>query len=1114
MRRIGNSCGIVLVGALLAAPPALAGGDAGSEFFETTIRPLLVEKCQSCHGADSPKGDLDLTTREAMLAGGFSGPAVVPGKPEESLLIDVVHYEFEPRMPPKGKLADAEIAALTRWIQLGTPWGEAPPVASAAQDRPAVEPGSHWAFQPVGDPAPPDVRGEDWVKTPIDRFVLAKLESEALTPSPPVDRRTFIRRLSVDLTGLPPSPGEVEAFVSDSSEDAYEQLVDRLLASPHYGEQWARHWLDVARYSDTKGYVYAREEPSWVHAWVYRDWVVRSLNDDLPYDQFLLLQLAADQVSSQPEDLAAMGFLTLGRRFLGVTHDIIDDRIDVVTRGALGLTVACARCHDHKFDPIPTSDYYALYGVFKNSAERLVPATNVPNRSDPPSDFESGLLERQTKLGERMAAERAAAAERVRARVTEYLLAQFELNKYPEEGFDQILAETDLIPAFVRRWRDALVRSKIEGDPIFRAWHDLAQLPADDFASHAEEACRALQDLPEEQLNPLVARAFAQPPASPREVAERYGSLMGNVIEQWKARLDEASRNGHPAPAGLTDPASEAVRRVLYGERSPCEVPDESIINVEAYFPTATTEALWQLHSEVDRWLIRSEEAPPHALILVDRQATTNARVFRRGNPATPGEEVPRRFLQALSRDDATPFQNGSGRLELAHAIIDADNPLTARVAVNRVWMHHFGAGLVRTPGDFGTRAEPPTHPELLDWLATRFMAEGWSLKWLHRQIVLSATYRQSASGPADPSVRERAAQLDPENQLLWRMPVHRLSFEEFRDALLTVTGERDPRIGGKATDLFQTPGPRRRTIYGLVQREDLPSVLRTFDFANPDLLIPQRSESTVPQQALFLLNHPFLLDRARALASRAGGDAWDDPSAKVRRLYQLAYQREPTESQLAAALQLVVAARHDPVEEPPPTVADWRYGFGRLDSDSGTVVDFQPLPHFTGTAWQGGASWPDGSLGWVQLTAEGGHPGNDRDHAAVRRWVAPRDLSIRIQSTLTHEVAQGDGIRGFISGSRQGLIQSADVHNTNTRLDVESLDVKAGDTIDFVVDIRDSLNSDQFLWTLVITELGSEEPATWNARTDFGTERTPPLDPWEQLAHVLLMANEFSFID
>ncbi|RUL85832.1 PSD1 and planctomycete cytochrome C domain-containing protein [Tautonia sociabilis] len=1120
MRRSSAWIAIVL---LLPAP--LARGDgveerSAEDFFETTIRPLLVDRCQSCHGRDDPEGGLALTSREAILSGGDSGPAAVAGSPGESFLVEVIGYESEPRMPPKGRLSDAEIAALSRWIELGLPWPgsegasgtPAPPGAEESIGRTSAD---HWAFQPVRRVNPPEV--EDWGRgrSPIDRFVIALLEENGLGLAPEADRRTLIRRLSLDLTGLPPSPEEVEAFLDDESPEAYERLVDRLIASPHFGEQWARHWLDVARYSDTKGYVYGREESAWVHAKSYRDWVVRALNEDLPYDRFLLLQVAADRAAEDPRDLAAMGFLTIGRRFLGVAHDIIDDRIDVVTRGMLGLTVACARCHDHKYDPIPTADYYALYGVFRNSAESLVPAFSEEGASDPEdSEFETGLRDRQAKLAEALAAKRAEAAARARDRVADYLRAQFSLADYPDEAFSQILTADDLIPASVHRWKEALWRAGERGDPVFLPWVEFSRIPPAEFADRAAEVSRSLASAAPGAVNPIVAQAFSDPPSDRDEVADRYGEVFRQIAQEWERLVEEAEAGGKPAPEALPDPDAEAIRLVLFGPSSPCEVPDEPLVNIEFFFPTATTVELWRLQGEVDRWLIRSPEAPPFAGVLVDRETMSEPRVFRRGNPANPGEVVPRRFLQALDGPEAEPFQIGSGRLELARKIVAPENPLTARVAVNRVWMHLFGEGLVRTPGDFGTRAEPPSHPGLLDWLASRFVEEGWSLKWLIREIVSSSVYRQSSGGPSDPAAFDLARRIDPENRLLWRKTAHRLTFEELRDALLAASGELDRRIGGSAEPMFERPFPTRRSLYGRVDRQDLPTVLRVFDFANPDLLVPERAETTVPQQALFFLNHPFVLGRAQALASREEVATAGTPEEAVRRLSRRTLLRDPTPAQLDAALAFVRAAEAEPIAGPPPTAGAWRYGFGQFDEETGTVSGFRPLPYFSGEGWQGGPSWPDPALGWVRLTAEGGHPGNDRDHAAVRRWIAPRDATIQIRSTLIHEVAQGDGIRGFLAGDRLGLIQSAEVHDGRAGFDVEALDVRAGDAIDFVVDVRDTLNSDQFLWAPVISEVGPAGAMTWDARTDFVGEEPPRLGPWEQLAQVLLMSTEFSYVD
>jgi len=942
----------------------------------------------------------------------------------------------------------------------------------------------------------------------VDVFVGAALRKEELTASPPASRQALIRRATIDLTGLPPSPAEVEAFVNDPSPDAYPRLIERLLASPHHGEQWARHWLDVARYSDFKGYVYAREEKRFVHATAYRDWVVRAFNEDMGYDRFLLRQIAADQVEpAGSPHLAAMGFLTLGRRFLGVTHDIIDDRIDVVMRGTMGLTVGCARCHDHKFDPIPTSDYYALYGVFKNCAEKLVPCSPAAIGAAPDKELSS----REKKLRDTMAQRREEQAARVRATVREHLLAQFELEKYPEETFSQILEAKDLNPFVVRRWQSYLEQCRTQHEPVFLAWHAFKQIPAADFAKQSATVTARLR---EDGANPLVVRAFATPPSSMREVAERYGALFDHIETQW-----QALRKTKADAQALPEAAAEALRQVLHGADSPCLVPDEHIANNEMFFTTGVVTELWKLQGEVDRWLIGQPNATGYATILEDRAKPVTSRIFLRGNPLTKGAEVPRGFLTVLSGGHPRPFTQGSGRLELARAIIDPANPLTARVMVNRVWMHHFGQGLVTTPSDFGTRANLPSHPELLDWLALQFIDSGWSVKALHRLIMLSATYQQSSQGPHLETALALDRERDPENRLLWRMNAHRLTFEEARDAWLAAAGRLDLSVGGRPMELFAS-GNTRRTLYTTVDREQLPTVMRTFDFANPDLSTPKRTETTVPQQALFGMNHPFLAAQAKALRRRPDVSTCTSDAARVNLIFRLLLQRPPTPSEAAAAVAFV----HSTVAPDLPLTLEtgkaWQYGFGEWDDLAGRLKSFTPLPHFDGNAWQGGEHWPDVKLGWAQLSPLGGHPGNDRHHAVVRRWTAPADGSYSVSSTVTHEPAAGDGIRAFIGSSSKGQLLAATVHASEAAMNVEELRLKAGDTLDFVVDIGGRLNNNQFLWSPGIRLAGSAGsggdlgPRLWDARADFTKSSVSSLDPWEQFVQVMMLANEFLFVD
>jgi hypothetical protein len=735
---------------------------------------------------------------------------------------------------------------------------------------------THWAFVAPKKPSLPTVTEAAWIKTPVDNFILARLEEGRVLHAPAADKRTLLRRVSFDLTGLPPTAAEVEEFLADKSSGAFKTVVDRLLASPQYGERWGRRWLDVARYSDSKGYVYGREERFFVHSWAYRDWVVRAFNEDLPYDRFLLLQIAADQlVPENSRDLAAMGFVTGGRRFLGVTRDIIDDRIDVVTRGTMALTVSCARCHDHKYDPIPTRDYYSLYGVFESSLDRLVCIGPEPR--------DEGYVKVAAKLAETMKQRREEGEARLQARVGDYLAAQLEMHKYPDEGFDQLLGKEDIIPQSVRRWRDYLARSSRIFHPIFAPWNTLAAIPESQFESKAPAALEQLGKENSSKLNPLVSRAFKTAPKSMREAAERYGRVF--------------------ADASKSSPDGVALVKFLTDQNSPTTIPDIGIIHNEWYFPTTVCEELWKLQGDVDRWLIK-DGSTPHALGLFDREPEHNPRVFIRGNPARLGEEVPRQLPRVVLGEKCGPFQSGSGRLELARAIVRPDNPLTARVMVNRIWQEHFGVGLVRTASDFGLRAEPPSHPELLDWLAIEFINSGWSVKAVHRLILLSSTYQQASGAPSE---------RDPDNRLLSHFSRARLDFEETRDAMLAVSDEIEPRMGGKAAELFAGDN-KRRTLYSIVDRQFLPVTFRTFDFANPDIHTAQRHTTTIPQQALFFLNSPFVADRAKALA-RSGAPP---PKERVARLYEKIYQRRPTAFELKQGLQFVRAAEHEQQPVPP----------------------------------------------------------------------------------------------------------------------------------------------------------------------------------------------------
>ncbi len=751
-------CAMLCVWFVLDAGAAVSRADSFTPeqigFFETSIRPVLATHCYPCHSAQAKKlkAGLRLDSRAGVLAGGDSGPAIVAGDPAKSLLCKAVsHGDPDTAMPPKGKLDERVIANLARWVTQGAPW----PAEQASTTAPKTEwdwlalRRKHWAFQPMQRPVPPAVANPEWARGPIDRFILARLEAAGMAPAPAADRRTLLRRASFDLIGLPPTPAETDAFARDPNPDAFERVVERLLASPHYGERWARHWLDVARYSDgLGGFLDGPDKRG--EAWRYRDWVVKALNRDLPFDRFVTSQIAGDLLDDG--SATATGFLALGPTYVsdGGTEDgkavalaeTLDDRVDTVTRGLLGLTVSCARCHDHKFDPIPTQDYYSLAGVFQNTRNNECPAPETP-------------------------------------------------------------------------------RAEIDG---------------------YERGQKAI-----------------------RECESQLGSI----------------RNG-----------AKQAKRGLSAEE---------------------TEAVAAKEKELARWKAEAPAKYPVVHAVAD-SGNADMRVALRGNLLKPGEVAPRRFLRIVAGEAPRPFTRGSGRLELAGAIVDPENPLTARVLVNRVWMHHFGRALVRTPDNFGMAGEKPTHPELLDWLARDFIGSGWSLKHLHRAIMLSAAYRM------DSHTDRHRFEKDGDNRLLWRMEPRRLDAEAWRDALLAVTGDLDPTLGGPSTEsILQSP---RRTLYSVISRNgdrfESDDFLRLFDLPSARATSGGRTASIVPQQFLFAMNNPFMAKRAAALVTRLPRGT---TPARIDGTYRLLYGRPPTGRELQVGVAFLETGA---TAGAPPSTASW----------------------------------------------------------------------------------------------------------------------------------------------------------------------------------------------
>ncbi len=875
------------------------------EFFENHIRPLFADNCYPCHSEGKKiKGGLRLDSRAKLMEGGDSGPAIVPGDPEASRLIKAVRYQDKDlQMPPKDKkLSAVQIAALEAWVKMGAPM----PKATVAKSQPSdfeVARARHWAFQPVRKPEPPKVKNSRWVQTPVDNFALAKLEQKHLTPAPRADRRTLLRRVYYDLVGLPPTMAEVEAFEHDRRPDAYSQVVDRLLASPHYGERWGRYWLDVARYADTKGYLAGGEERRYAFSYTYRDYVVRAYNDDKPYDQFLIEQIAADRLplGENKAALAAEGFLTLGRRFLNNQNDIIDDRIDVITRGTLGLTVACARCHDHKFDPISTRDYYALHGVLASSEEPaelplLQPIADTPAYED--------YLQAKAGIEKEIAAfeeqEIARFQADLRQNVGDYLLAAHDVTGLADPSkFDDFAGERKVLPVVLHRWIADLKQRAAQPDPVFGPWFELAKLDGPGFATNTAPVLTRLKTDPA-GVNPVVAQALSErAPDSLKQVAAAYTKLFQHIDREWKTNLTTAAAEKKTAPTTLSDPPHEALRQLLYADNAPPHLPEAEVRKVHA---RRLREGAAPLRNKIEALSWTQPGVPLRAMALVDRPQPHDSPVFLRGNPGNPGVKVPRRFLEVLSLRPSAPFTNGSGRLELARAIASPGNPLTARVYVNRVWLHHFGRGLVGTPGDFGVRTAAPVQRELLDYLAASFVENGWSAKKLHRLIVLSATYQQSSD--ANP----RCVAADPENHLLHHMNRQRLDFEALRDTLLADSGRLDLTVGGLPVDIVAEPFSPRRTVYGLIDRQNLPGLFRTFDFANPDTSSQGRFHTTVPQQALFMLNSPFVVEQARALVQRDEVRRAKNRAEAIDALYRLTLQRPAERGEIRLAEKYLAA--------------------------------------------------------------------------------------------------------------------------------------------------------------------------------------------------------------
>lgn len=876
-------CGLLLavVGTSVVAADEQVDSE-GMEFFEKNVRPLLVAHCYDCHSGEEQQGGLQLDSRDGLLHGGDSGAAAVPKDADASLIIQAVRYtNRELQMPPENRLSDAEIAILEEWVRRGLPDPRSKAVEAGPPTGMSLDEGKQfWSMQPIADPAVPEVQHADWVQTPVDAFVLHRLEEAGLRPAPQADRRTLIRRVTFNLTGLPPTAQEIDDFLNDESEDAWSKVIERLLASPQYGVRWGRHWLDVARYADSNG---LDENLAYGHAWRYRDYVVDAFNSDKPFDRFLIEQLAGDLVpGANQETRTATGFLSLGAKVLAepdmekLVMDTVDEQIDTTGKAFLGMTLGCVRCHDHKFDPVRQSDYYALAAIFKSSRTFAETRTGVIKHWYEHSFATDEEKESLKKIDAEIAAKKSAASSyrtkaigriraEARAKAADYLAAAVAVtSNAPLSRFAEVAAERGLHPRILHHCRTHLEFHRY--DRVFETWHDLKSRGAD--AVH-------------EYYQPLFAEAEAA----------------------WAQAV-----KADPKVKALQDERLEVVRSALSDPSGFLAVPPK----VEFAFDDATLQEYYRLEEEAR--VLESHAPDAAAAMGVSEQETlATLPIHIRGSHLNLGEPVAREFPEVMRVSNVRPvFPKGqSGRLELARWMAGTQHPLTARVITNRIWNWHFGQGIVASTENFGKLGSRPTHPELLDWLARHLMESGWSIKELHRVILSSAVYQTAVRHPDE----QQGLDADPENQLLWRFRLQRLDAEQLRDSLLAVSGRLDASLGGKTVPLRNRQfvfnhtsrdhtkyDSVRRSIYVPVIRNNLYSLFEQFDFPDPTMPTGRRNETVIAPQALLLMNSGLVVDCAQAMAAELVGSTMSEQD-RVSHAYLKALGRPATVAETTRAL-------------------------------------------------------------------------------------------------------------------------------------------------------------------------------------------------------------------
>jgi mono/diheme cytochrome c family protein len=926
------------------APSLVAASEAGgSDFFENKVRPILANNCYSCH-TDEPAADLHVDSREALLKGGKSGAAIVPGDPAKSLMIEAVEQNGKLKMPKGGKLTAADVQTLSDWVKMGAPWPTAAVKAVPAQETVTPKQRAFWSFQPLHAPEEPKVADAHWAKTPIDKFVLAKLEAEGLKPAPEADRRTLIRRATFDLTGLPPTPEEVDAFEKDKSPNAFAKVVDRLLASPRYGERWGRHWLDVARYADDdvrgldpKGRGYMPFEG----AYVYRDWVIKAINQDVPYDQFVKMQLAGDFLAKDAhgdawhDDIAATAYIGDGPWLWDQAEPIQGraderaERVDAVSRGLMGLTVGCARCHNHKYDPISQKDYYSMVGLFANSAFKEYPVVSPPE-VDAYHVKVKRFVDLSTERDEFNKFAGRSLSDALAFQTSKYMVGAWQVAGKPKLTVEQAADKSNLDPQLLDRWVDYL-KSDVKY-PYLKDWKAMIA------TGGSEDQAKALGDA----FQKVVLRVnFAD-----KEIEKENEEIRIKAGSEERSRYidttpDKFQTFDQFCPGCALEikslPSDDgAMFEDLFRARTPDgNIPKPAVLvfrgwELKRRLGPQMQEYLTELDAQIDE-AKKAIPKYPYVNGISDVPKPEDVRLNLRGNPHTLGDPVPRKFLAVLSGPDAKPFSEGSGRLEFANTLIQS--PIFTRVIVNRVWKWHFGTGIVNTPDDFGVRGDEPSNPELLEYLSAEFQKQGMSLKKLQREIMLSAVYQ--LSDQESPEAHEK----DAANRYYSHFNRQRMDAETLRDSVLFASGDLDLKdVSGPSTDFG--PENKRRTVFCKVSRFRLSQYLEVFDFPNPGFSADQRFSSNVPLQRLYFMNDAFVYGQAAKLSDLVYAQPTDE--ARVKQMYLILFGRQPTEKELSLGEAFVKTTPEKPgyIVQGEPVTAWKEYARILLSSNEFEFID------------------------------------------------------------------------------------------------------------------------------------------------------------------------------